>query len=101
MSEVTLEGILYALSDPVRLQIARKLTAQGCPLNCQSAAPPAMAKSSISHHYQILREAGLIRSERRGVQVVNSMRCDELSKRFPGLLKAIFEAADAKPKKER
>lgn len=100
MSDVTLEGVLYALSDPVRLEIVRRLMAQGCPMNCQSAAPQTMAKSSVSHHYQILREAGLIQSERRGVEVVNSPRCEELGKRFPGLLKAILtSAAAAKPRK--
>jgi DNA-binding transcriptional ArsR family regulator len=100
MSDVTLEGVLYALSDPVRLDILRKLRAEGCPLNCQSAAPADIPKSSISHHYQILREAGLIRSERRGVEVVNATRCEELSKRFPGLMKAILDAAESKPAKE-
>ena len=100
MSDVTLEGVLYALSDPVRLQIVRRLMAEGCPLNCQSAAPADMPKSSVSHHYQILREAGLIRSERRGVEVVNSPRCEELSKRFPGLMKAILEAAGPQEKRK-
>lgn len=99
MADVTLEGILYALSDPVRLEIVRRLTAEGCPLNCQSAAPQNMAKSSVSHHYQILREAGLIRSERRGVEVVNSPRCDELGKRFPGLMKAILTSAETVAKR--
>lgn len=93
MSDVTLEGVLYALSDPVRLEIVRRLTGDTCGKNCQSVAPPEMAKSSISHHFQILREAGLIRSERRGVEVVNTTRCEELAERFPGLMKAILTAA--------
>jgi DNA-binding transcriptional ArsR family regulator len=101
MSDVTLEGVLYALSDPVRLEIVRRLMAEGCPLNCQSAAPPDMAKSSVSHHYQILRESGLIRSERRGVEVVNSPRCEELGKRFPGLMKAILSSAEVVAKSRK
>jgi DNA-binding transcriptional ArsR family regulator len=101
MTDVTLEGVLYALSDPVRLEIVRRLMAEGCPLNCQSAAPQNMAKSSVSHHYQILREAGLIRSERRGVEVVNSPRCEELGKRFPGLMKAILTSAEAVAKSRK
>lgn len=100
MADLTLEGVLYALSDPVRLEIVRRLTTQGCPMNCQAAAPLDMPKSSLSFHYQVLREAGLIRSERRGVAVINTPRCDELGKRFPGLLKAILSAdTPAKPKK--
>lgn len=98
MSEVTLEGVLYALSDPVRLEIVRRLVVEGCPMNCQSAVPHDMPKSSASHHFQILREAGLIRSERRGVAVVNTPRCDELAKPFPGLMKAILGIADATAK---
>jgi DNA-binding transcriptional ArsR family regulator len=93
MSEVTLEGVLYALSDPARLQIVRRLTIGGCGQNCQSVAPADMPKSSLSHHLQILREAGLIRSERRGVEVVNTARCEELARKFPGLMAAILGAA--------
>ena len=95
MSEVTLEGVLYALSDPARLEIVRRLRTQGCPMNCSAAAPQAIPKSSQSHHYQILREAGLIRSERRGVEVVNTTRCEELGKKFPGLMQSILSAAEA------
>ncbi len=93
---VTLEGLLYALADPVRLEIIRKLGTGTCGMNCQSAAPVTMAKSTQSHHFQILREAGLIKSERRGVEVVNSLRCDEIATKFPGLVPAILKAADVK-----
>jgi DNA-binding transcriptional ArsR family regulator len=93
---VTLEGILYALADPVRLEIIRTLGKGTCGLNCQSASPGKMAKSTQSHHFQILREAGLIRSERKGVEVINSLRCDEIATRFPGLVPAILKAAEAK-----
>lgn len=94
IADVTLEGVLYALSDPVRLEIVRRLMTQACPMNCSAAAPEGMPKSSASHHYQILRESGLIRSERRGVEVVNTTRCEELQSRFPGLLKAIMAASE-------
>lgn len=97
IADVTLESVLYALSDPVRLEIVRRLMAQGCPMNCSAAAPEGMPKSSASHHYQILRESGLIRSERRGVEVVNTTRCKELQTRFPGLLKAILTASERCP----
>ncbi|WP_206781197.1 ArsR/SmtB family transcription factor, partial [Escherichia coli] len=49
-----------------------------------------LAPSTISHHHRILRESGLIRSEKRGVAVVNSVRRDEIEARFPGLLAAIL-----------
>lgn len=88
-----LEAILYALSDPARLEIVRKLTAGGCPMNCSAAAPLHLPKSTQSHHYQVLREAGLIRSERRGTEVVNTLRCNEIQDRYPGLIPAILKAA--------
>lgn len=93
MPDVTLESVLYALADPARLEIMRTLVAEGCPMNCSTAAPDRLPKSTQSHHYQVLREAGLIVSERRGTEVVNTPRCTELEARFPGLLPAVLEAA--------
>lgn len=91
---VTLETVLYALSDPARLAILRNLTGGDCPMNCSEAAPCTLPKSTQSHHFRILREAGLIRSERRGTEVVNSLRCTEIEKRFPGVLSAILKASE-------
>ena len=86
--DITLDGLLYALSDPTRRAIVGKLDAQGglnCSQTCQDMPP-----STISHHHRILRESGLIRSERRGVEVLNTVRRDALDTRFPGLLDAIL-----------
>ena len=88
-----LESILYALADPVRLEIVRRLVGGNCPLNCSSAAPANLPKSTQSHHFQILREAGLIQSERRGTEVVNTLRLDDIETRFPGVVGAILKAA--------
>ncbi len=55
------------------------------------ARPPAEVDQS--HHFQILREAGLIHSERRGTEVVNTVRIDEINARFPGVVDAILKAA--------
>ena len=99
VEDVTLESVLYALADPVRLDIVKRLTSEGCGLNCSSAAPPDLPKSTQSHHFQVLREAGLIRSERRGVEVVNSLRCGEIERRFPGVIAAILKASDRAKKK--
>jgi len=55
-----------------------------------------MPRSSLSRHVQILREAGLIRSARRGAEMVNIARNDEIDTRFPGLLTAILSAAQGK-----
>jgi len=93
LEDITLESVLYALADPTRLTIVRTLASRGCPTNCQTAAPDNLPKSTQSHHYQVLREAGLIRSERRGTEVVNTLRCPEIESKFPGLVPAIMKAA--------
>jgi DNA-binding transcriptional ArsR family regulator len=85
--------VLYALADPVRLEIVRRLAGGDCPLNCSTAAPAHLPKSTQSHHFQILREAGVIQSERRGTEVVNKLRCAEIEARFPGVLSTILKAA--------
>jgi DNA-binding transcriptional ArsR family regulator len=91
--EITLEGVLGALSDPMRLRILRKLLeSRAGGLSCSSAAPcEEMAKSTLSHHFRILREAGLIRTTKQGVENLNSARWDDVNARFPGLLKAIMK----------
>lgn len=92
--DLKLESVLYALADPVRLDIVLRIGADGC-LNCSEAAPERLPKSTLSHHFQILREAGIITSERRGTEVVNSLRCQDLESRFPGVFAAIVTAAKA------
>lgn len=94
--DMRLESVLYALADPTRLAIVLKLAAGNCPMNCSTAAPDKLPKSTQSHHYQVLREAGLIRSERRGTEVVNTLRCDEVEATFPGLLSAVLTAAQGR-----
>ena len=90
--DITLSGVLGALGDPIRLQILKKLLEQReASLSCSGAAPcPNMAKSTLSHHFRILREAGLIRTTKRGVESSNRVRLEDLNERFPGLLKTIL-----------
>jgi DNA-binding transcriptional ArsR family regulator len=93
--EITVQGILYALSDPVRVEIFMQLLSADCMKNCATFAnvvATPLPKSTLSQHIKILREAGLICSERRGVELQNRVRCDELSKRFGPMIKAIVEA---------
>jgi DNA-binding transcriptional ArsR family regulator len=88
-----LESVLYALADPMRLEIVRRLAKGDSAMNCTMAAPAKLPKSTQSHHFQILREAGVIKSERRGTEVVNTLRCAEIEQRFPGVVSAILKAA--------
>jgi DNA-binding transcriptional ArsR family regulator len=87
--DITIDGILYALADPVRRGIVLKLLS-GEKMNCGKACGD-LSPSTISFHYKILRESGLILSEKKGVEVVNCLRKDEVDKRFPGLLDSILK----------
>jgi DNA-binding transcriptional ArsR family regulator len=57
-----------------------------------TAGDRVIPKSSLSQHFKVLREAGLIRSERQGVEMRNYSRCEEINQRFPGLLTAIMSS---------
>jgi DNA-binding transcriptional ArsR family regulator len=95
LDEITVEGILYALSDPVRVAIYADLASQGCTQICSNflqISDQAIPKSTLSQHFRILRENGLIRGERHGVEMRNTTRCEEIEGRFPGLLPSILNA---------
>jgi len=95
MDDVRLETILHALSDPARAAIFAEIAGAACSQTCVAVAGVAghdIPKSSLSQHFKVLREAGLIRSERRGVEMHNTSRCAEVNERFPGLLPAILSA---------
>lgn len=86
-----LAAVLHALSDPVRLGIVAGL-AGGDERTCGSF-DVAVTKSTCTHHFRVLREAGLIRQRQQGTMRLNSLRRDDLEARFPGLLGTILKAA--------
>ncbi len=90
-----MEGILHALSDSVRVAIYANIVASECSRTCSNflnVSEKAIPKSTLSQHFKALREAGLIRSERRGVEMHNTSRCTEIETRFPGLIFSIVNA---------
>ena len=95
MQDVTVEGILHALSDPVRVSIFSDIAgatgSQTCS-NFLTVAEKEIPKSTLSQHFKALREAGLIHGERVGVEMKVTSRCGEIEKRFPGLIQAIVRA---------
>jgi DNA-binding transcriptional ArsR family regulator len=96
--DITVEGILYALSDPVRVQIFVQIAMAECAQRCATFLEindQSVPKSTLSQHFKVLRESGLIRSERRGVEMHNSSRCEEIAKRFGTLIPAIVAAHKA------
>ena len=95
IEDVTVEAVLHALCDPVRVAIFIDIAGSNCSRNCSNflnVTEKAIPKSTLSQHFKALREAGLIRSERRGVEMHNTSRCLELDQRFPGLIAAIVTA---------
>jgi DNA-binding transcriptional ArsR family regulator len=89
--QLELPAVLHALSDPVRLCIVRKLADEG-PRTCGTFEVP-VSKSTLSHHFRVLREAGVTLTEPDRTQRVVSLRRDDLDARFPGLLDAVLAAA--------
>lgn len=88
--DITLAGVLAALADPVRLRIVKSLLERNDCMNCREAAPdPDMAKSTLSNHFRVLREAGLIRTTKQGIEHRNVVREADINARFPRLLKTI------------
>ena len=93
IEDITVEGILHALADPVRVAIYAELASSACANTCSNflqVSDRNIPKSTLSQHFRALREAGLVRSERSGVEMHNTARCAEIETRFPGLLPAIM-----------
>ncbi|MEQ8822728.1 MAG: helix-turn-helix transcriptional regulator [Sumerlaeia bacterium] len=92
IDDVPLTAVLHALSDPVRLAIVRMAARQ--PDQPCSAFLSQIPKSTLSHHWRVLRDAGLIRQVSAGREKLNTLRKDELDARFPGLLDAVLASAE-------
>jgi DNA-binding transcriptional ArsR family regulator len=90
--EIELGAVLHALSDPVRLKMVAALAQGESEQTCGSFDVP-VTKSTCTHHFRILREAGVIRQRQEGTARLNTLRRDDLEARFPGLLGTILEAA--------
>jgi DNA-binding transcriptional ArsR family regulator len=95
--DIELAAVLHALSDPVRLMIVAALQ-EGHDIapTCVSIAVP-VTKSTCTHHFKVLREAGVIHQRPDGTSRRNTLRRHDLDARFPGLLDAVLTAAPALP----
>lgn len=86
--EISLERVLYALSDSIRLEIVRHLArveAASC-----GELDGGRPKSTVSHHFKVLRDAGLVFTENSGTVHMNRLRREDVDARYPGLLAAIL-----------
>jgi DNA-binding transcriptional ArsR family regulator len=89
---IRLEAVLHALSDPVRLEIVRELAEADDERRCGSFQL-RVTKSTMTHHFKVLREAGIIRVRQEATLRLTSLRREDLDARFPRLLDRILEAA--------
>ncbi|WP_328672963.1 ArsR family transcriptional regulator [Streptomyces sp. NBC_00322] len=90
-ADVPLLSALDALADPVRLQLVRELAAsQEWTRTCGSFDVP-VRKAAISHHFSVLRAAGLVEQRDVGPKRVNRLRRPEFDARFPGLLELVLK----------
>jgi DNA-binding transcriptional ArsR family regulator len=90
--EIELPAVLHALSDPQRLTIVRELSEEpDTPRLCGSFGLD-VSKSTCTHHFRVLREAGVIRQQLVGTGKLNVLRREDLDTRFPGLLDAVLES---------
>ena len=89
--DIALAAVLHALSDPMRLRIVAGLAVED-KRTCKSFNLP-VTKSTCTHHFRVLREAGVIRQRLEGTTRLNSLRREDLDQRFPGLLESVLQAA--------
>lgn len=91
IDQVELIEILYALADPTRLEIVVLLAKAGRKLTC-GELDLNRPKSSMSHHFKILRSAGLVETLIDGTEHMNSLRLEEIEQKYPGVLKSVLKA---------
>jgi DNA-binding transcriptional ArsR family regulator len=89
--DIAIVDVLQALADPVRLQLLRELDAADGEVACGEIALP-VTKSTRSHHFKVLREAGVIEGRVEGTRRYYTIRRDDLDARFPGLLDTVLRA---------
>jgi DNA-binding transcriptional ArsR family regulator len=94
--ELELSSVLHALSDPARLEIVRRL-ADGDEPSC-GTFELGLSKATLSHHFRVLRESGVVLVRPEGRRRLLSLRTDDLNARFPGLIDAILGAKKRRPR---
>lgn len=89
LDQIELTDLMHALSDPARVEIVRCLARARRALTCNEIGLDR-PKSSMSHHFKILRAAGLLETRVEGKEHFNTLRTAELEKKFPGLVKTLL-----------
>jgi DNA-binding transcriptional ArsR family regulator len=89
--DVDLSAVLHALSDPQRRGIVAELATSEEPRPCGSFAPE-ITKSTRTHHFRVLREAGLVEQWKEGTSKMSRLRRDDIDAHFPGLLHSVLNS---------
>src|SRR3954465_7307790 len=92
--DIELGAVLHALSDPVRLRIVRALAESACECTTGTIDVP-VTKSTCTHHFRVLREAGGIRQRQAGTSGMNPVRRGDREARSPGVLPTVLQAASS------
>ncbi len=93
VEDFTLVGVLHALADPTRLTIVRTLHSEA--ERACGTFPVTVAPSTLTHHFRVLREAGLIHQREEGSRRWTTLRHADLEARFPGLVDTVLGAKGA------
>lgn len=93
--EIDLFEVMSALTDPVRRSIVKHIAAE--PGRACSNDDYGVSKSTLTRHWRVLRESGLIRQEVQGNRHRNWLRREELDRRFPGLLTLVLDEPNSDP----
>lgn len=91
IDQIELTDIMYALSDPTRLEIVGQLANAGRKMTC-GEFDLNRPKSSLSHHFKILRAAGIVETLIEGTEHMNALRVAEIEQKFPGVLQSVLTA---------
>ena len=90
LSDIELLPVLQALADPVRLQLIAILDEEGS-VSCGFVLEKLpLHKSTLSHHWKVLREAGVTTTTIRGRERWVTLRRDDMDQRFPGLIDLVI-----------
>jgi DNA-binding transcriptional ArsR family regulator len=100
IKDLRLENVLYALSDPIRLSVVQQLDVTRQMTCGEFSACDSKGKSTMTHHFKVLRDAGIIHTEIDGREHLTTLRRKELETRFPGLLDSILKAASSSSQKK-
>jgi DNA-binding transcriptional ArsR family regulator len=90
--QLRVEDVLSALGNPLRLTVVKILATEG-ERRCGTLLGPELSKSTLTHHWRVLRDSGIIWQRPSGRENLLSLRRDDLEARFPGLLDAILNAS--------